>query len=184
MGQRPSKLEEAGRSVTKAWTACMNDRRVNRICNSSAYERSNLSQQFKVFLYLLLISHERRSSNLFGGPKRSLGTYYLATLLFKIYFRVRILKRAIKKHMPILHALTSTYLPGQLQTLGLCKNIVRGIQNQTDLPPLSNFPRSHQVTYRFYLGVFAFLNERYQDAETELVFAYNNGHVRARKNQE
>lgn len=72
----------------------------------------------------------------------------------------------------------------QLDTLGLCKNIVRGIQNQTDLPPLSSFPRAHQVTYRYYLGVFAFLNEKYSDAERELQFAFDNCHRKAYRNQQ
>ncbi|KAK9893328.1 hypothetical protein P389DRAFT_22429 [Cystobasidium minutum MCA 4210] len=124
LGQRTAKLEEASRHITKAWTACLND----------------------------------RSSNAFGGPRRNMGTYYLATLLFKIYFK--------------------------LETLGLCKNIVRGIQNQSDLPPLDTFPRAHQVTYRYYIGVFAFLNEKYSDAERELEFAFNNCHRLAYRNQQ
>ena len=72
----------------------------------------------------------------------------------------------------------------QLETLGLCKNIVRGIASQTDLPPLSSFPMAHQVTYRYYLGIFAFLNERYGDAEKELTFAFERCHRQACRNQE
>jgi len=43
---------------------------------------------------------------------------------------------------------------------------------------------SHQVTYRYYIGVFAFLNEKYADAEKELSFAFQHCHRYAYRNQE
>lgn len=86
--------------------------------------------------------------------------------------------------MRLIACICPFYRKLQLDTLGLCKNIVRGIQNQTDLPPLSSYPRAHQVTYRYYLGVFAFLNEKYSDAERELQFAFDNCHRRAYRNQQ
>ena len=72
----------------------------------------------------------------------------------------------------------------QLETLGLCKNIVRGIQNAADVPPLSSFPMSHQITYRYYIGIFAFLNEKYSDSERELSYTFEHCHRYAHKNQE
>jgi hypothetical protein len=43
---------------------------------------------------------------------------------------------------------------------------------------------AHQVTYRYYLGIFSFLNERYADAEKELTFAFERCHRKAYRNQE
>jgi hypothetical protein len=48
-----------------------------QLCKSTVFSGTSLT------LYGIF-----RSSNAFGGPRRNLGTYYLATLLFKIYFRV------------------------------------------------------------------------------------------------
>jgi len=35
-----------------------------------------------------------------------------------------------------------------------------------DLPPLSDFPRSHVVTWKYYSGVFAFGKEDYETVTT------------------
>ncbi|GAA5975091.1 hypothetical protein JCM11641_000029 [Rhodosporidiobolus odoratus] len=70
---------------------------------------------------------------------RKMGTYYLATLLFKTYFK--------------------------LNSTALCRNLIRGIHASSDVPPLSRFPAAHQVTYKYYMGVFAFLREEYGEAE-------------------
>lgn len=40
-----------------------------------------------------------------------------------------------------------------------------------DLPPLSQFPKSHQVTYSYYVGVISFLEEDYKKAEGFLIEA-------------
>lgn len=40
------------------------------------------------------------------------------------------------------------------------------------MPPLQNYPKAHQVTYKYYLGVIYFLEEDYARAEEELELAY------------
>ncbi|KAM0755403.1 hypothetical protein T439DRAFT_320095 [Meredithblackwellia eburnea MCA 4105] len=72
---------------------------------------------------------------------RKMGTYYMACLLFKTYFK--------------------------LKSTALCKNIIRGI-TASDLQPLAFYPKAHQVTFNYYLGVFAFLREDYVEAEAKL----------------
>lgn len=82
-------------------------------------------------------------------PNRKYGTYYIATLLFRTYFR--------------------------LNSISLCKNIIRTIDvasSSPDMPTLDLFPKAHQVSYRYYVGVYAFLDERYEDALTHLSSAY------------
>jgi COP9 signalosome complex subunit 12 len=39
--------------------------------------------------------------------------------------------------------------------------VLRALQANTDIPNLSEFPRAHQVTYRYYIGMLNFLNEDY-----------------------
>lgn len=41
------------------------------------------------------------------------------------------------------------------------------------MPPMSSFPKSHQVTYNYYVGVVKFLEEDYEVAEQHLTAAYN-----------
>lgn len=88
---------------------------------------------------------------------RKMGTYYLATLLFKTYFK--------------------------LNSTALCRNIIRGI-GAADLPPLESFPRAHQVTYQYYMAVFAFLREDYSEAERRFKVALEQCHHRMKRNIE
>lgn len=61
----------------------------------------------------------------------------------------------------------------KLNTLNLCKNVLRPLQAaNTDMPPLTAFPKSHQVTFKFYNGVLRFLEEDYSAAEEFLDSAY------------
>ncbi|KAG5518772.1 hypothetical protein PMAC_002743 [Pneumocystis sp. 'macacae'] len=73
---------------------------------------------------------------------RKWGTYYIIGILFKIYFKIN--------------------------KFSLSKNVLRAIE-VSEMPPLECFPKSHVVTYKYYLGVSAFLNEEYAVAETELM---------------
>ncbi|KAI0375941.1 hypothetical protein BV20DRAFT_932648 [Pilatotrama ljubarskyi] len=102
------------------------------------------------------------------AESRKWGVYYVVGLILKCYFRVR--------------------------RISLAKNILRAIDANPDIPPLSAYPRSHQVTYRYYIGMLGFLNEdfakvrwaadvRYQ-AEQELTLAFYNCHTGAHSNQE
>ena len=65
---------------------------------------------------------------------RKWGTYYITGLLFKVYFR--------------------------LNKLSLCRNVLQAI-SVSEVPNLELFPRAHIVTFRYYLGVYSFLNEDY-----------------------
>nr|POF17053.1 protein csn12 like [Quercus suber] len=79
---------------------------------------------------------------------RKWALYYMGNILFKTYFK--------------------------LNTLNLCKNVLRPLQAaNTDMPPLSAFPKSHQVTFKFYNGVLRFLEEDYSAAEEFLESAYS-----------
>ncbi|KAF8645493.1 hypothetical protein AX16_007778 [Volvariella volvacea WC 439] len=89
---------------------------------------------------------------------RKWGVYYVVGLILKCYFRIK--------------------------RISLSKNILRALEANTDIPPLSSFPRSHQVTYRYYIGMLSFLNEEYTKSEQELTLAFYHCHLDATSNQE
>ena len=67
---------------------------------------------------------------------RKWGLYYITNLLFKTYFK--------------------------LNSIGLSKNILRAISaSKMDTPQLEAFPKSHIVTFKYYVGVIQFLEEDY-----------------------
>ncbi|KAK5139165.1 hypothetical protein LTR04_003833, partial [Oleoguttula sp. CCFEE 6159] len=89
---------------------------------------------------------------------RKWGVYYTTNLLFKTYFK--------------------------LNAIGLSKNILRSLQaTKTDMPPLEAFPKSHQVTFKYYVGVILFLEEDYVQAEENLTEAWQLCHQDAQKNR-
>ena len=114
---------------------------------------------------------------------RKWGVYAVANLLFKTFFK--------------------------LNSVSLSKNILRTLQAaRGDMPPLEAFPKSHQVTFKYYTGVIYFLEEDYQQvsallktqlshfghfvltnsvafqAEEYLTAAYQQCHPQAKKNRE
>ncbi|KAL6309779.1 hypothetical protein BKA93DRAFT_850285 [Sparassis latifolia] len=92
------------------------------------------------------------------AESRKWGVYYVVGLILKCYFRVK--------------------------RISLSKNILRAIDANPDIPPLSAYPRSHQVTYRYYIGMLSFLNEDYAKSEQELTLAFYNCYTGAHSNQE
>jgi hypothetical protein len=67
---------------------------------------------------------------------RKWGLFNIVNLLFKTYFK--------------------------LNSITLSKNIINAIQaSRDDMPELGAFPKSHQVTFKYYLGVIKFLEEDY-----------------------
>lgn len=68
---------------------------------------------------------------------RKWALYNITNLLFRIYFK--------------------------LNALNLAKNPLRSLEaTKQDMPSLSLFPKAHQVTFNYYSGVIAFLDEDYK----------------------
>jgi len=89
---------------------------------------------------------------------RKWGVYYVVGLILKSYFRVK--------------------------RISLSKNILRALDANPDVPPLKEYPRSHQVTYRYYIGMLSFLSEDFAKSEEEFTLAFYNCHIGAKTNQE
>lgn len=90
---------------------------------------------------------------------RKWGVYYMTNLLFKTYF--------------------------QINAVGLSKNLLRALNAQSqDLPDKDLYPRSHIVTFNYFVGVIFFLDENYAEAEEHLAYAWNYCHNSAIKNRE
>ncbi|MCJ1339292.1 COP9 signalosome (CSN) subunit [Bachmanniomyces sp. S44760] len=90
---------------------------------------------------------------------RKWGLYFTTNLLFKTYFK--------------------------LNSISLSKNILRALQaGKADMPPMEAFPKSHIVTFNYYVGVILFLEEDYANAERHLTDAMNMCHRAATRNRE
>lgn len=73
---------------------------------------------------------------------RKWGIYFIINLLFKTYFK--------------------------LNSVSLSRTILKALSAyQGDMPPLEHFPTAQQVTFRYYAGVLAFLEENYQEVGNE-----------------
>ncbi|SCV68343.1 BQ2448_464 [Microbotryum intermedium] len=118
-----------------------------------------------------------------GGANESKkpGTWYMATLLFKTYFRVSLPALKPRRGNGVLTRTTS--FTQQLKSSHLCKSIVRGI-NAAGLTGFSTIPKGHRTTYTYYMGVLAFLREDYTEAEVQFSNALAMVHHRAVKNIE
>ncbi|KAK9469251.1 hypothetical protein V1512DRAFT_255822 [Lipomyces arxii] len=92
---------------------------------------------------------------------RKWGVYFIISVLFKIYFT--------------------------LGTISLATSLLRVLNassNSGDMPPLENYPKSHVVTFQYYVGVLAFMEEDYQKAEENLTAALEKCHMQSKYNQE
>lgn len=90
---------------------------------------------------------------------RKWGLYYTTNLLFKTYFK--------------------------LNSISLSKNCLRALHSaKSDMPPMEAFPKSHIVTFRYYVGVIQFLDEEYLRAEENLTAAWHMCHKSAHRNKE
>ncbi|KAI9047478.1 hypothetical protein LZ554_008197 [Drepanopeziza brunnea f. sp. 'monogermtubi'] len=90
---------------------------------------------------------------------RKWGIYNIINLLFKTYFK--------------------------LNSVSLSKNVLKAIQAyRGDMPPLDAFPKAHQVTFKYYIGVIYFLEEAYEEAEKHLTDAWKMCHQDSIHNKE
>jgi hypothetical protein len=87
---------------------------------------------------------------------RKWGIYNMTNLLFKTYFKVSTVGLTVASKMLI--------FPLQINSVGLTKNLLRAISaSSADLPPPEVFPKSHIVTFEYYVGVIHFLDENYAE---------------------
>ncbi|KAE8396642.1 hypothetical protein BDV23DRAFT_143230 [Aspergillus alliaceus] len=90
---------------------------------------------------------------------RKWGIYNTTNLLFKTYFKIN--------------------------SVSLSKNLLRALNaSSADLPDMEVFPKSHIVTFKYYVGLIHFLDENYAEAEEHLAYAWNMCHKNAIKNKE
>ncbi|KAL8895799.1 MAG: hypothetical protein Q9207_008000, partial [Kuettlingeria erythrocarpa] len=72
----------------------------------------------------------------------------------------------------------------QLNSISLSKNCLRALEAaRADMPPLEAFPKSHIVTFQYYVGVIHFLDEEYHRAEEHLTSAWQICHKSAHRNK-
>nr|GAT50159.1 predicted protein [Mycena chlorophos] len=61
--------------------------------------------------------------------------------------------------------------------------VLKALNDNNEIPALEDYPRAHQVTYRYYIGMLAFLDEDFTTAEKELTRALYNCTIRSSNNQ-
>ena len=133
--------------------------RMFTLCISDRYVVFQLDDSLPISLFapflLTLLSIHRAPLE----ESRKWGLYYTTNLLFKTYFK--------------------------LNSVSLSKNILRALSaSKTDMPNLNTFPKSHIVTFKYYIGVIQFLEEDYANAETNLTAAYSLCHHVSSHNKE
>ncbi|KAH6687795.1 COP9 signalosome complex subunit 12 [Plectosphaerella plurivora] len=90
---------------------------------------------------------------------RKWGVYGVINLLFKTYFK--------------------------LNSASLARTILKALSSyRGDMPSLDKFPASQRVTFKYYEGVLAFLEENYVEAEKHLDEAWTQCHKDAKSNLE
>lgn len=90
---------------------------------------------------------------------RKWGVYGVINLLFKTYFK--------------------------LNSASLARTILKALGSyRGDMPGLDKFPASQRVTFKYYEGVLAFLEENYVEAEKHLDEAWTQCHKGAKANLE
>lgn len=92
---------------------------------------------------------------------RKQGIYFVLSLLFKVYFKLGVLSLA----KSALRVLNSSSAAG-------------------DVPPLNTYPKSHISTFKYYVGILAFVEEDYDRAEEHLSTALNLCHRKSPRNQQ
>eukprot|EP00118_Oscarella_pearsei_P023178 m.273980 g.273980 ORF g.273980 m.273980 type:complete len:446 (+) comp40581_c0_seq11:415-1752(+) len=80
--------------------------------------------------------------------------------------------------LPIVNNLFKIYF--KTNKLHLCKPLIRAIESSNIK---DNFPRSHTVTYRYYVGRKAMFDNDYKTAEEYLSYAFNHCYQSSRRNQ-
>ncbi|KAI8933517.1 hypothetical protein NX059_009254 [Plenodomus lindquistii] len=122
---------------------------------SAVAQNQKLEEAARVFNRIFALCLGDRNPDI--SESRKWGVYCIANLQFKTYFK--------------------------LKAISLSKNVVRSIQAQSDLPPFELYPRAHRVTYKYYTGVLAFLQEDYAKAEQDLQDAWESCWSRSQQNK-
>ncbi|KAK9474139.1 uncharacterized protein V1510DRAFT_361657 [Dipodascopsis tothii] len=116
-----------------------------------------LSEAARIINRSVTVCLNDRSADL--ERSRKWGVYYVISVLFKVYFR--------------------------LGTLSLATSLLRVLHTSAaEMPPLDAYPKADQTTFRFYVGVLAFMDEDYDRADDNLSRALDTCHRAARRNQE
>ncbi|KAL8799115.1 MAG: hypothetical protein Q9200_007619, partial [Gallowayella weberi] len=66
----------------------------------------------------------------------------------------------------------------RLNSISLSKNCLRALQaSAIDMPPMSQFPKAHIVTFKYYVGVIHFLDEEYHKNKNRIYEPQTNNPI-------
>eukprot|EP00457_Paulinella_chromatophora_P009431 gb/GEZN01009498.1/.p1 GENE.gb/GEZN01009498.1/~~gb/GEZN01009498.1/.p1 ORF type:complete len:405 (+),score=56.53 gb/GEZN01009498.1/:77-1291(+) len=102
------------------------------------------------------------------------------------YYRLMIQDRApaqLSKKQGVLMIIVHLFqIYFRLNKLNLCKPLVTSVV-KAGIPPVSSFPKSHRVTYNFFVGRLQVFSEEYEQAEEALDDAFSCCHKDAHANK-
>ncbi|KAK9480281.1 hypothetical protein V1514DRAFT_325972 [Lipomyces japonicus] len=134
------------------------DEHVNQSSIAGANDHANkLEEAARTVNRSLTVCLNDRNQKLVDSRKWAV--YFVIGVLFKIYFK--------------------------LGTISLATSVIRVLSSSTaDMPSLEDYPKSHIVTFKYYQGVLAFMDEDFERAESNLQAALDLCHKDSIKNQE
>mmetsp|Transcript_16985 Transcript_16985/g.23755 ORF Transcript_16985/g.23755 Transcript_16985/m.23755 type:complete len:417 (-) Transcript_16985:190-1440(-) len=91
-----------------------------------------------------------------GLSSKKMATIFTVNHLFKLCFRLNLLRNTSQLTLSV---------------------------NSKGFPPMENFPKSETVTYHFYLGRLKMMEEKYEEAEEYLEYAFIHCHKNCRPNK-
>ncbi|KAK7204927.1 hypothetical protein BZA70DRAFT_310803 [Myxozyma melibiosi] len=127
--------------------------------SSTEKQERKLEEAARTINRSLTVCLNDRNSPLESSRKQ--GIYFVLSVLFKVYFKLGVLSLA----KSALRVLNSSSAAG-------------------DVPPLETYPKAHVVTFRYYVGILAFVEEDYEKAEEHLSAALNLCHRKSIRNQQ
>lgn len=79
-------------------------------------------------------------------------------------FSSKLISRFVTPSAKLLLSVLEVDVQFKLNQVGLSKNVLRALDaSSDDIPALEAFPKSHIVTFKYYLGVICFLEENYTE---------------------
>lgn len=126
-------LEDAARVINRIFTLCISDRYVTSTLSTRTLSEIILERRLRSRANGAFTIRQISSS-------KPISRY---TVQLQRYFQ------------PLVNAF-------QLNSIGLSKNILRALESsRADMPPMEAFPKSHIVTFKYYVGLIHFLDEDY-----------------------
>lgn len=126
----------------------------SKVLFSEGNKASKLDEVFNCYRKLMGLCQMCKPPNQF----RAFGLYHVLIMSFKVLFR--------------------------LNKLQSCPSLLRAVESEhAKLPPISQFPKAHQVEFKYYQGRFCIYEQEFEKAEQCLDYAFRRCHSGSIRNK-